>query len=101
MDTLSFTFTAPLWLYHGKGAWHFVTLPKEAADEIRFFNPTARGFRPIAVTATIGKTKWKTSVFPDAKSGSYLLAVKADVRKAEKIAAGDMLEVTVTTRTNE
>jgi hypothetical protein len=95
MDKIEHRFKAKLWVYQGKGAWHFVTLPKEAADEIRFHNPLARGFMPIACEATIGKTSWKTSVFPDSKSGSYLLAVKADVRKAEKIKSGDAVPVTI------
>jgi Domain of unknown function (DUF1905) len=90
---LTFTFKTQLWLYSGKGAWHFVTLPNEAAAEIKFFPPSAKGFMPIPVKATIGETTWKTSVFPDSKSGSYLLAVKAEVRKKEGIAAGE--EVTV------
>lgn len=95
MDRIEHSFKARLWLYQGKGAWHFVTLPKAAADEIRFFNPLAKGFMPVACMATIGRTTWKTSVFPDSKSGSYLLAVKADVRKAEKLRAGDTVKVTV------
>lgn len=93
MHDLRFEFTAPLWLYSGKGAWHFVTLPRDAANEIKFFNASAKGFMPIPVTATIGGTTWKTSVFPDSKSRSYLLAVKADVRKAEGLTAGDQVVV--------
>jgi hypothetical protein len=89
----NFTFKAKLWLYSGKGAWHFVTLPQEAAAEIKFFSPNAKGFMPIPVKATIGATTWKTSVFPDSKSGSYLLAVKAEVRKKEKLSADDEVEV--------
>lgn len=95
MDRIEHSFKAKLWVYQGKGAWHFVTLPKEAADEIRFHNPLAKGFMPIACNAAIGRTNWKTSVFPDSKSDSYVLAVKADVRKAEKIKAGDAVHVTV------
>jgi len=95
MHDLRFEFSAPLWLYSGKGAWHFVTLPPDAAREIKFFNASAKGFMPIAVTATIGKTTWKTSVFPDRKSGSYLLAVKADVRKEEHISAGQEVSVRI------
>ena len=63
MPPLSFTFTTTMWMYNGKGAWHFVTLPKDAADEIRFFNSSAKGFMPIAVEASIGETTWKTSYF--------------------------------------
>ena len=95
MDRIEHSFKAKIWVYQGKGAWHFVTLPKQAANEIRFHNPLARGFMPIACEATIGKTSWKTSVFPDSKSRSYVLAVKADVRKVEKIKPGDAVRVTI------
>lgn len=93
MHELSYQFTAPLWVYKGKGAWHFVTLPKSAAEEIRFFNSHAKGFMPIAVVATTGKTTWKTSVFPDSKSGSFVLAIKKVIRKAEKLQADAMVEI--------
>jgi hypothetical protein len=43
------------------------------------------------VEATIGKSKWKTSIFPDSREGSYLLPVKADVRKREELLEGDMV----------
>jgi Domain of unknown function (DUF1905) len=77
MQNLTYRFTAPLWIYQGKGAWHFVTLPKEAADEIRFFNVSAKGFMPISVLATIGAT------------------IKAGVRKAERLSNGQSIEVEV------
>jgi hypothetical protein len=88
----TFSFTARLWVYSGKGAWHFVTVPKDVAEAIRFFRPT-RGFVPVPVKATIGSTSWKTSVFPDSKSSSFLLAVKKDVRKAEGVGEGDQVNV--------
>jgi Domain of unknown function (DUF1905) len=97
---MQFTFTAPLWLYSGKGAWHFVTLPKDAADEIKFFNASAKGFMPISVTAQINDTVWKSSIFPDSKSGSYLMAIKADVRKTENLKAGDDVTLTVKVRSD-
>ncbi|APG88920.1 hypothetical protein SAMCCGM7_pC1736 (plasmid) [Sinorhizobium americanum CCGM7] len=31
-----FEFDAELWLYPGKGGWHFVTLPVEVARQIKF-----------------------------------------------------------------
>jgi hypothetical protein len=95
MDQLVFTFETELWLYSGKSAWHFVTLPEKVSAEIRFFRPEAKGFMPVPVKATIGGTVWKTSLFPDRKHNSHLLAVKADVRKREKLVAGDVVEVTL------
>ncbi len=87
-------FTAPLWLWNGKGAWHFVTLPVDESEIIKMAVPR-RGWGSVRVRARIGETSWSTSVFPDSKSGAYLLPVKADVRKAEGITPGDAIEVTV------
>ncbi|HEX9615514.1 MAG TPA: DUF1905 domain-containing protein [Bacteroidota bacterium] len=81
-----------LWLYPGPGGWHFITLPKKQAAEIRrLFRGVPRGWGSVRVTATIGTTTWKTSLFPEAKSKSYVLPVKADVRKKEAIGEGDMV----------
>ena len=87
-------FTAPLWLWNGKGAWHFVTLPVDDSQIIRMAVPR-RGWGSVRVKARIGDTSWATSIFPDSKSGAYFLPVKADVRKAEGIAPGDAVEVTL------
>ncbi len=83
---MTYSFTAKVWLYNGPTPWHFVTLPKKLAAEIRLFHANlARSFGSIAVEATIGATTWQTSVFSDTKSGSYILPLKADVRKKENI----------------
>jgi hypothetical protein len=42
----------------------------------------------IPVTAKLGTTEWKTTLFPS-KEGPYLLAIKASVRKKEAIEEGD------------
>jgi Domain of unknown function (DUF1905) len=96
MIDLDVTFTAEVWMYHGKSAWFFVTLPKDESEQIKFFNNhKRRGWGSVRVKATIGETSWSTSIFPDSKAGAYLLPVKADVRKKEKIAAGDSVAVTL------
>jgi len=97
MIDLSFTFTDKCWLWQGKGAWHFITLPKDKSEEIKFFSENMhekrRGWGAVRVLVTIGNTSWETSIFPDSKRGAYLLPVKADVRKKEKFAAGDKVTV--------
>ena len=89
------TVNGPLWLWSGENAsWHFITVPEEQSDEIRFHcMANARGFRSARVEARIHDISWRTSVFP-MKSGGYILPVKAAVRRKAEIAAGD--EVTVT-----
>jgi hypothetical protein len=74
--------------------WHFVTLPKKESDEIKKnFGAKKRGWGSLRVTATIGKTTWKTSIFPDKKAGAYLLPLKAEVRKKEGIGEGDAFKL--------
>jgi Domain of unknown function (DUF1905) len=48
----------------------------------------------IPVAARIGRTEWTTSLFP--KDGQYVVPVKASVRKAERLAVGDVLTVRLT-----
>jgi hypothetical protein len=87
-----FDFTAPLWLWNGKGAWHFVTLPADESQIIKMAVPR-RGWGSVRVRAQVGDTLWSTSIFPDTKAGAYLLPVKADVRKAEGLAVGEPVTV--------
>jgi hypothetical protein len=80
-----------LWIYPGETAnWHFLTLPTKESDAIRErFGGRVRGWGSLRVSACIGNTTWKTSIFPDKKSGAYLLPVKSDVRKRENAIAGN------------
>ncbi len=92
----SYNFKSKLWLYPGKAAWYFITLPKKQSDQIRFlaFNSKS-AWGSIRVSAKIGGTSWQTSIFPDTKAGAYLLPVKAEVRRKEKIEAGSTVAVTL------
>lgn len=83
---------AKVWLYQGFGGWHFVNISTKQSTMIRaLYGSEARPFGSIPVAVTIGKTLWRTSLFPDKKSRSYLLAIKADVRRKEQIANGDTI----------
>lgn len=67
-------------------AWRFLGLPIKQAKEIKEkYGKNAKGWGSLRVAATVGKTTWETSIFPDKKSGSYVLPLKAQVRKAEGI----------------
>ena len=74
MIDLSYDFDADLWLWPAKDAWHFITLPVEHAEEIRFFAKTRNGFGSLRVTVRIGASAWKTSIFPDSRTGKFCLA---------------------------
>lgn len=96
IETKNYSFRAKVWIYEGPGGWHFVTLPKKLAGEIRLFHgQMAKNWGSIAATTTVGKTIWKTSIFRDTKSESYVLPLKAEIRRKEKITAGKMLQVRI------
>ncbi|WBU38560.1 DUF1905 domain-containing protein [Homoserinibacter sp. YIM 151385] len=84
-------FDAELWLWEARReAWTFVTLPPELGEAVRDAagaRPPA-GFGAVPVEVSTGTTSWRTSVFPDAARGSYVLPVKAAVRRAEGLEPG-------------
>lgn len=82
------TLQGEVWRYEGAAGWYFVTLPATAAREIREVFGAAGGWGSVRVAATVGETTWATSIFPDKKTASYLLPIKAAVRKSEGIEAG-------------
>ena len=78
--------TSPLWRWQGKGAWYFLTVPLEESEILRDVAPlVGKGWSSIPVTATIEVSSWKTSVFFDSKSKCYVLPIKAEIRKREKL----------------
>lgn len=91
--------TGPVWIWTAappaRGSWHFMTIDPQTAVEIRY-EALGRigGFGSVKVLATIGGTRWSTSLFPHKESGGFLLPLKADVRRREGLAEGD----TVTAR---
>ena len=89
------TFDAELWEWEGDAAWHFVTLPTDIADDIADVAPAGTGFGSVRVEVTVGGTTWRTSLFPDKKTGSYVLPVKKSVRQAESLTVGDAVTVTL------
>ena len=92
------TFDAELWIWDARrdDSWTFVSLPTEAAEEIReLADGPRRGFGSVRVRVTVGGSVWSTSIFPDSARGTYVLPIKRAVRKAEDLDAGDVATVTV------
>lgn len=102
-----FTFTATIWIWTSSangGRWHFLSVEGAGAEEIKAHAALARlelglakkrGWGAVKVEATIGKTVWRTSIFPDKDSGGFLLPVKASVRKAERLQVDDKVTVQI------
>lgn len=82
-------FTAPVFRWDARSeAWFFAALPASLSEEIREIPRIPRGFGSVRVRATIGRTSWRTSIFPDAARGAYVLPLKRSVREAEAVVEG-------------
>ncbi len=84
-----------MWLYPGMSGWHFVGIPKKESVEIKKVCKVKAGFGSVPVAVTINKLKWKTSIFPDKRTETYLLPLKAEIRKKEAIFSGDTIILTI------
>lgn len=81
--------------WRGPAPFHFVTVPEEQSAAIEAVSSMVTyGWGAIPVTAQIGRTDFKTSLFP--KGELYLVPIKDAVRRAEGLMLGD--EVTVQLR---
>ena len=80
--------------------WHFLTVPEKQSKVIKkTFEGKSKGWGSLPVKVTLGKTSWTTSIFPDKKSGTYLLPLKAEVRRREEVAHGDIVGFVIQIKT--
>ncbi|MBI2355700.1 MAG: DUF1905 domain-containing protein [Candidatus Doudnabacteria bacterium] len=83
-----------VWIWPGMAAWHMVTLPRKQSDKIKeLFSDMHRGWSSLPVIVRLGRTSWKTSIFYDKKSAAYVLPLKAEVRKKEKVTGGQTISL--------
>lgn len=89
-----YAFTSGLWLSPGKGGWWFVSLPAEMSEEIRStMQHLEGGWGRLHVSVQVGDTAWRTAIWYDTKRGTYLLPIKAHVRKQQGLENGQYVHV--------
>ena len=88
-----YEFEATLWRWREDGAWHFLTLPQDVADEIDDRTAVRAGFGSVKVEVTVGASTWRTSIFPSREAESFVLPVKKAVRRSEGCGEGDRIRV--------
>lgn len=87
MEKKVYTVTGKLQIFDMVAPWTYVQIPDDKVPDIR-----PGGWGSIPVEVTIGKTTWKTSMFPLKKVG-YFIPVKRLVLKKENLRAGDTTTV--------
>ena len=97
LEEPTYNMSSKVIVYPGIGGWRFLMIPKKVGKEIKEqFGKYAAGWGSLKVKVVLGKTSWKTSIFPDKKAGTYLLPLKAEVRKNEVIEDGAKVNFTIT-----
>ncbi len=90
----SFSIQASVWIYPGDIGWHFVNIPKDISALVRAMKKSyGAGF--IKVKVTLGESSWKTALFYQQISTSYILPIKKAIRKTEGVFAGDTIDLRI------
>jgi Domain of unknown function (DUF1905) len=90
---IEYKFTAKPWRYPGYAGWYFVSLPYELGKEIRdTLKFEEKGWGRLKAKAKIGNSEWDTAIWFDTKMNTYLLPLKAGIRKMENIVIDKNIE---------
>jgi hypothetical protein len=83
---IQYEFSARTWRHSSPNGWCFVSLPTEIADEIRTnLKWQEEGWGRLKVKAKIGNSEWHTAIWFDTKHKTYILPLKAEIRKKENL----------------
>ena len=99
MEKVKYEFSAKAYQYSSSEemcGWTFVSLPKELSAEIReSFKHLEEGWGRMKVTAKLGGSEWQTAIWFDTKQDTYLLPLKAKIRKQENVVPDEVLQVVI------
>ena len=94
---MNIEFNGQIWFWRGPAPWFFVTVPAEQSRDLKAISGLVTyGWGVIPVHVRIGKTEWKTSLFP--KDDCYIVPIKASVRKEEDLEEGDNVTIRLEVR---
>ena len=92
---MQLAFRGSVWEWRGPAPHHFVTVPEAEAGMLEAVSEMVTyGWGMIPVAVRIGATEWTTSLWP--KDGGYIVPLKAEVRKKERIELGDTVALVLT-----
>jgi hypothetical protein len=85
-------FEGIIFYWRGPVPFLFVAIPEEPSSGLKAISAMVTyGWGVIPVHVLIGKTEWKTSLFP--KDGRYLVPIRMSVQKSENLEVGDRVTI--------
>ncbi len=91
-----YSFKGKVWKHQGAAGWFFMTLPLRLSKTIRKTHGLSEeGWGRLKSTASIGGCEWQTAIWFDSKAKSYLLPIKASVRKKTGVRDGSSVDVSL------
>jgi hypothetical protein len=94
---MNIEFNGEIWFWKGPAPWYFVTVPEKQCHDLKNISGLVTyGWGMIPVVVHIGKTEWKTSLWP--KDGRYIVPIKTSARKAENLEEGDKVTIRLEVR---
>jgi hypothetical protein len=88
---MKYQFEGVVRLWPANEKFFLLPVPKEISAEIfEISDGLAAGFGSLKVEARIGSVTWRSSIFPDSKSGVFELPLKAEVRKKNGLVVGSV-----------
>ena len=78
--------------WRGPAPYLFVAVPEEPSRDLKVISALVTyGWGVIPVRVRIGKTEWKTSLFP--KEDRYLVPIRKSVQESENLNVGDSVVI--------
>lgn len=89
---MNIEFEGKIFYWRGPAPFLFVAVPEEPSRDLKAISTIVTyGWGVIPVHVRIGKTEWKTSLFP--KDGRYLVPIRMSVQKSENLEVGDNVTI--------
>ena len=83
-----------MWQHQATGGWYFVSLPQTLSTVIREnLKFQEEGWGRMKCKAKINNTEWESAIWFDTKLDTYILPLKAAVRKKEDIKIDDLINL--------
>lgn len=93
---ITYGFQAKLWQHSSEGGWYFVSVPEDLSLDIReHLQQFEEGWGRLKAKAELRQYSWETAIWFDTKRNTYLLPIKADVRRKFNLKIDEELDLKI------